>query len=267
MQRYSSYLLRINHQTSLEYLLLDLNSPRAALNNLSTQKIKEYSDYWSSIAPQNDYERFQRYLFAFCSVHTTFAGNVSSYLAIKNYNEWAGKPDTLLNLLKNSKGGLHNNRTKFIMQFAQQFWNAPKDFYFTSKKGHIKKRDEIVSKIKGLGLAKVSFALEMIHPLDARVVCGDVHHLRMYGVEGLDYNNSTSGYKVYRQMENHWIRSSHAKGASSYVARCIFWDKLQSKPDSRYWSYTLEKDGADEDKILGLHREQKSTAELSATAS
>jgi len=26
----------------------------------------------------------------------------------------------------------------------------------------------------------------------------------------------------------------------SYIARCVYWDALQDKEDSRYWSYVLE---------------------------
>ena len=173
-------------------------------------------------------------------MHTTFQGNISAYLAIKDYNTWADKPDTLLSLLKDSKAGLHNNRAKYITDFSKQYWTSPKRFRFTSKKNHISKRDEIADKICGLGLAKVSFALEMIHPNTARVVCGDVHQLRFYGIENCRYKTAAEK-KQYRLMENHWVTGAAKLGASPYVARCIFWDRLQNKEDSRYWSFTLEK--------------------------
>ena len=138
-------------------------------------KIKAYKEYWESVRPQNVEDIFRRYLFAYCSVHTTWKGNCSGYNAIKNFNEWVDDQDMLREKLHKSGVGLHNNRTKYIWDFSQKFWSNPKDFYFTTKKYHVKKRDTIVNKINGIGLAKVSFALEMIHPNEARVLCGDVH--------------------------------------------------------------------------------------------
>lgn len=219
--------------------LLLYEPARNFFKSIDSDAIKKYSDYWESIAPKNDFEIFQRYLFAFCSVHTTFQGNVNAYLAIKDYNNWADKPDVLLDLLKNSKAGLHNNRSKYIMDFTKIYWADPKRFKFTSKKNHVSKRDEIADRVSGLGLAKVSFALEMTHPNSARVLCGDVHQLRFYGIENCRYKTAAEK-KQYRLMENHWITLSSKTGVSPYVARCIFWDKLQNKQDSRYWSFTLE---------------------------
>ena len=35
------------------------------------EKVQAYKDYWESVAPQTDGDRFRRYLFAYCSVHTS----------------------------------------------------------------------------------------------------------------------------------------------------------------------------------------------------
>ena len=142
-------------------------------------KVVAYKEYWESVRPQNVEDIFRRYLFAYASVHTTWQGNVKGYNAIKNFSEWIDDENLLLEKLHKSGVGLHNNRTKYIWDFSNKFWANPKDFYFTTKKGHVKKRDSIVNKISGIGLAKVSFALEMIHPNEARVLCGDVHQLRL----------------------------------------------------------------------------------------
>jgi hypothetical protein len=97
-----------------------------------------------------------------------------------------------------------------------------------------------VSKISGIGLAKVSFALEMIHPNEARVLCGDIHQLRLYDMESLKYNKSRSGTDLYKKMERHWMVNCGKLGVPSYIARSIYWDDLQKKEDSRYWSFVLE---------------------------
>lgn len=203
-------------------------------------KVVKYKDYWESVRPQNVDDIFRRYLFAYCSVHTTWKGNCAGYTAIKDFNAWIDNQDVLREKLHKSGVGLHNNRTKYIWDFSQKFWANPKDFYFTTKKYHVKKRDAIVNKINGIGLAKVSFALEMIHPNEARVLCGDIHQLRLYDMEQLKYNKSRSGTDLYKKMERHWMVNCGKLKVPSYIARSIYWDDLQKKEDSRYWSFVLE---------------------------
>ena len=53
------------------------------------EKVEAYKDYWESVAPQTDGDIFRRYLFAYCSVHTSWQGNCRGYNAIKNYEEFA----------------------------------------------------------------------------------------------------------------------------------------------------------------------------------
>jgi thermostable 8-oxoguanine DNA glycosylase len=204
------------------------------------EKVSEYKDYWQSVKPKNKDDIFRRYLFAYCSVHTTWKGNCAGYNAIKDFNDWINNKETLREKLHKSGVGLHNNRTTYIWDFATKFWANPKDFYFTTKKGHVKKRDSIVSKINGIGLAKVSFALEMIHPNEARVLCGDIHQLRLYDMEHLKYNKSAVGIDTYKKMERHWVVNCGKHKVPPYIARSIYWDALQNKENSRYWSFVLE---------------------------
>ena len=86
--------------------------------NFPKDKVMSYKDYWDSVEPQTDGDRFRRYLFAYCSVHTSWQGNCRGYEAIKNYEEWIDDKDMLLNKLSNSGVGLHNNRTKYIWDFS-----------------------------------------------------------------------------------------------------------------------------------------------------
>jgi thermostable 8-oxoguanine DNA glycosylase len=220
----------------------DMDKTKADIffENFPKDRVISYKEYWESVKPQNVDDIFRRYLFAYCSVHTTWQGNVKGYNAIKDFSEWVDNQDTLREKLHKSGVGLHNNRTKYIWDFSQKFWANPKDFYFTTKKYHVKKRDSIVNKINGIGLAKVSFALEMIHPNEARALCLDVHMLRLYNMEHLKYNKSRSGTDSYKKAERHWMINCGKIGVPSYIARSIYWDNLQKKEDSRYWSYVLE---------------------------
>jgi thermostable 8-oxoguanine DNA glycosylase len=219
---------------------LDKSKADIFFDNFPKDRVIAYKEYWESIKPKNVEDIFRRYLFAYCSVHTTWQGNVKGYNAIKNFSEWVDDENILREKLHKSGVGLHNNRTKYIWDFATKFWANPKDFYFTAKKGHVKKRDSIVNKINGIGLAKVSFALEMIHPNEARALCLDVHMLRLYDMEHLKYNKSRSGTDSYKKAERHWMVNCGKLKVPSYIARCLYWDSIQHKDDSRYWAYTLE---------------------------
>lgn len=220
----------------------NMNKSKADIffENFPKHKVVKYKEYWESVRPQNNDDIFRRYLFSYCSVHTTWQGNIKGYDAIKNFNEWIDDKDTLREKLHKSGVGLHNNRTNYIWDFSTKFWANPKDFYLTTKKYHVKKRDSIVSKISGIGMAKVSFALEMIHPNEARALCLDVHMLRLYDMEHLKYNKSRSGTEAYKKAERHWIVNCGKLKIPSYIARSIYWDDLQKKDDSRYWSYVFE---------------------------
>jgi len=221
---------------------IELNKTKADIffETFPRDKVIKYKEYWESVRPQNNNDIFRRYLFSYCSVHTTWQGNIKGYDAIKNFNEWIDNKEVLKDKLHKSGVGLHNNRTNYIWDFSQKFWANPKDFYLTTKKYHVKKRDSIVSKISGIGMAKVSFALEMIHPNEARALCLDVHMLRLYNMEHLKYNKSRSGTEAYKKAERHWIVNCGKLKIPSYIARSIYWDDLQKKDDSRYWSYVFE---------------------------
>ena len=80
----------------------------------------------------------------------------------------------------------------------------------------------------------------MIDPLFARVLCGDVHHLRAYGMADLKYTKSKVGVGKYKAMEQHWIENCQRLNVPSYIARCIMWDEIQKQPDSDYWGYVLK---------------------------
>lgn len=212
--------------------------------NFPKDKVVSYKEYWDSIRPNNHDEIFRRYLFAYMSVHTTWKSNVAGYNAIKNFSEWLDNKELLREKIKNSGCGLYNNRTKFIWDFKDKFWANPKNFYLTTKKYHVKKRDQIVNNISGLGTAKVSFALEQSHPNECRVFCGDTHMLELYGMKTLTYQ-SKKGLDLYKKMERHWSVNCGKIGVPAYIARSIFWDAKQNKTDSRYWSYVFEEEFID----------------------
>lgn len=203
--------------------------------NLDDGTLEAYREYWGGLTVRDNADYFRRWLFAFCSVHTTWKGNVAGYEAIKDFTKWLGDEEALRHRLHKSGAGIHNNRAKWITEFSEQFWSEPQWYYRAEGEPWWALRDRIAARTKGLGLAKTSFALEMSFPLDADIACLDVHMLRLYGVDQKKVNPVT-----YVKCENDWVGRSRARLEPPYVARMVWWDQQQGQNDSRYWSRCLE---------------------------
>lgn len=196
-----------------------------------------YVDYWDRITARTPAQVFRRFLFAYCSVHTTWEGNVQGYRCIEDFQPWLGDKTRLRNQLVRSGVGLHNNRAKWIDKFSEDYWADPSRFARQVREPWHAYRNRLVDRIDGLGRAKVSFALELSWPLEAEVLCLDVHMLRLYGVKDQSKVKNDAEYQRY---EYDWLARSRAVGLPPYVVKQIHWDRVQGKPDSRYWSYVLE---------------------------
>ena len=202
-------------------------------SSFDSEEVERYKDYWGGVEPKNDTEIFYRWLFAFMSVHTTWERNVIGYEAIKDWTVWFNDDDKLMEIIVDARVGLHNNRTRFIAEFARKFWNNPEAYKYQG--GNWQQfRDRLVKSILGLGIAKVSFALEMVYPNQAKVTCMDTHLFQAFA---LDQSKDATRYK---EIENYWLDMCAMWQVPSYIARCILWDRKQNQTDSRYWSYVLE---------------------------
>lgn len=210
---------------------------QSVFDNITQDEISRYTEYWNSIAPQNDGEIFQRWLFAYTSIHTTWEGNVRGYKAIKNFEDWIFDKNILLEKLTNSKVGMQNKRTEYIWNFSRLFFLNPKNFHKKLDENWFEFRDRLVRLCGGIGLAKVSFTLEMCFPQESQVVCLDTHMIQLYGIE---LGRKKIDCPIYLSTEKDWLIRSISKNASPCITRAIFWDKKQKQNDSRYWSYVLE---------------------------
>ena len=131
-------------------------------NQLTAEEIAAQKTYWASVTPQDCGEKFQRWLFAFMSVHTSWQSNVKGYQAIKAWTEWFNKPDALKEKLISSTVGMHNNRTRYVDEFSKAYWNAPKTFNKQQGETWVQFRNRLVEQVLGLGMAKISFGLECV---------------------------------------------------------------------------------------------------------
>ena len=212
---------------------IDFSKVDALFNSFDTEEVETYKNYWDSVKPKNDTEVFHRYLFAFMSVHTSWESNVRGYEAVKDWVNWINRDDELEKRLVDSRVGLHKNRTRFVSQFSKDFWSDP-DWYKYQGGNWQTFRDRLVKKILGLGIAKVSFSLEMLYPNEAKVTCMDTHLFQAYGL------SQTKDARRYKEIEDYWLDMCACWNIPSYIARCILWDRKQNQTDSRYWSYVLE---------------------------
>lgn len=209
---------------------------RQAFETYTNSDAYRYVEYWEQLTARTPAQLFRRFLFAYTSVHTTWEGNVKGYAAIHDFDAWRGSHRGLRTRLLKSGCGLHNNRAAWIDEFSESFWTDPSRFEREVREPWFAYRDRLVGRIKGLGPAKVSFALELAFPLEAQVLCLDVHMLRLYGVR--DQSKVTK--RDYALYEADWVGRSHAVGLPPYIVKQIHWDRVQGRPDSRYWSHVLE---------------------------
>jgi hypothetical protein len=102
-------------------------------------------------------------------------------------------------------------------------------------------RNRLALFLKGIGLAKTSFALELCYPNQAEIVCLDVHMLRLLDMNTNGYRKeSKRDIEAYIDGEKVWMDCSLKIKSSPYITRCLYWDINQGQKDSRYWSECLE---------------------------
>jgi hypothetical protein len=204
-------------------------------NQLDYKLVPSYIEYWSSIAPKNDSEIFQRWLFAFLSVHTSWKMNCIGYQRVKNWWTWLNREDNLLEAIQGSGVGMHNMRVKFISEFAYKFWENPDSYKKAEDESWVEFRNRLKQVTLGLGPAKTSFAVEMCYPTQAKLSCLDTHMFQAYGLD------QTKDAKQYNNIERHWVDMCSIWNVPPYIARCMYWDTKQGYMDSRYWSHVLER--------------------------
>jgi len=226
--------------------IINTEKVESFFDSIKDKDIQMYNEYWGELKPQSASAIFKRYLFAFMSVHTSWKNNCKGYNAIKQFNKWTLEKGEQLELwnydanalfkrIEETRVGMQNNRTNYIGLFNDTFWDSPSDYLSrSSDEGWSEWRDRLAKKILGLGKAKTSFAIEMMFPLEAQVVCMDTHLFQIYGL------NQTKDSKLYDAIEADWLDRSEQRGIAPYMARCLYWDKNQNRKNSRYWSKVLE---------------------------
>lgn len=233
---------------------MEITPAASFLSSVDGARLQAYAEYWDRLAPSDDWETFQRWLFAYASVHTTWESNVSLFNAIKGC-EWLGDKEALRQRIIESRAGLHNNRAEFIIDFADKFWSNPGRFAYDPNIPWFDFRRQVDKSIRGLGRAKIAFAYEMIYPSSVQLVCLDTHILQLYGYAPSLISSNHIKDRDFESIEQHWIATCSQRKIPPALARFMYWDNKQGKPNSRYWSYVLEAEAkkSEFDKLEKLH--------------
>lgn len=198
----------------------------------NNSRLQLYEEYFDSIAPQNAQDIFWRFVFAFTSIHSTYKTNIRAYQALRNPESWKSS-EALYAALTKARCGMQNQRTKFLWKFAKDFFFGEfSSLQFTKNLQH--QRNVLTKRLLGIGMAKISFALEMSFPRQNEVVCFDVHQLRLYG------KPQKINLKDYEECEKDWCQRCLQIGFSPFVVRNLYWDILKKKKSPRFWSYVFE---------------------------
>lgn len=218
---------------------LALQNVEQKITKLDKNKVKKYENYFETLVPTTLEDVFKRWIFAYASVHTGWQANCRLYELLKPL-DWIGDSKLLLERIKQSKAGMYNKRTEFIMQFSDYFWRHPTWFKKSKNETWYNYRDRIMNKAPGIGRAKSAFFVELTCFHKANLACFDTHMVQLYGFLPSDYAQNKIKTKQYNLMEQHWSDTCNKYNVSPVTARWMLWDEKQGKLDSRYWSYVLE---------------------------
>lgn len=196
--------------------------------------VKRYKSDWQTIMPKSDREHLNRYRFAYCTVHTSWANSCNQYNAVKK-SEAKSTYNHLLQVLKNSQGGMYVIKATGINSLQSLWINHRKMFNPEPDKWQ-SWRNKLCKNLKKLGLAKTSFAIEMIRPMDAQIICIDRHMFKAFGWENVDKGASLEQYTYY---EDYWNELSNSYDIPPVISRNMFWDKIQKQDSSMYWAKYL----------------------------
>ena len=200
-------------------------------HDIDSKNLFRYLVDWQTIMPNNEQEELNRYRFAYCTVHTPWLRSCEQYDTIKRIN-----PDTtyntLMRMLKNTGGGMFSIKAEGITNLHQQ-WINNQSLFTPETEDWQSWRDNLANKLKKLGLAKTSFAIEMVRPLDAQCICIDRHMFKAFGWENVDLSCSLAQYRYY---EDYWLELSNNANIPPVISRNLFWDQIQQQDSSMYWA-------------------------------
>jgi thermostable 8-oxoguanine DNA glycosylase len=196
-------------------------------------KKNQYLDYWEQLRPKNKSQLFLSWLFSYLTIHSTWESTVKGFTLLKDYEKWVNNKEVLKELLIESRCGLHNLRTNYLSNFSENFWQDSTNFYLTP----FEQRKALLNNLKGIGIAKISFALELSAPMNNECVCIDTHILKLFNLRPQDIVVKKN--IKYYEAEQKWLSMSEEMALPPVILRAMYWDKLQNQDNTSYWGDCL----------------------------
>lgn len=222
----------------------DVAQVRDAIAAIPAAKLRSYVSYWSSLVPQGCRQVYDRWLFAWCSVNQPWKNNVALYRALQELPV-VPRTSQIEEVITATRVGLRG-RARLLADFARRYWDRPADFTVGDGEDLRSARDRLLlllasSSLTGLGVAKVSFVLEMLRPLSCEIVCVDRHVARWFGVTSRRVRSLSTG--DYHRVEDAFVGLCAKKKLYAPVVRhvlChVLWDARENRSDTSYWSWVF----------------------------
>jgi len=168
------------------------------------------------------------------SIRSSWQSNRSAYQQLSSAG-WRSNNE-LADRLIATRIGLTTMRTNAIWRLTELLGSTPAFFESPDVASWGDWRKTLLSRLIGIGRAKVSFALEMCFPAACRVICIDTHIQQLYGLAA----GGSLNERTYDQLESHWLRTCATMGYPPAIVRHILWDARQGQVNTRYWSDVFE---------------------------
>lgn len=222
--------------------------------SITDEEIEKYTKYWKLLKPITHQQISNCFIFAFLSIRTTWRKNVHGFelwgndkiinivKAVHNTPDEDPTKEAKVRTLNAMVAALQTGLQGQKLSSVQSFLELTKDDF----NAVLKKEDEswdtyrnrISDAIRYLGITKSSFAIELLYPDEAGVVCIDTRMVNMFGYKGMHL-----GPKKYREIEKEWVAYSETRGVAPAIARHIVWSRESPSGNCTDWSNCLDTAG------------------------
>jgi thermostable 8-oxoguanine DNA glycosylase len=206
-----------------------LNSDDASIREALSLTRDKYSAYVRAIdVGESDLATYWRIVFSILSVHSPIDATFEAYKSLRLWKARfgrvpsAGKLQTLFRLAHGGDGVIQYPYQK--AQYVREFdaaWRDDRNLFTRNGETDDAWRARIQRNVRGLGLAKASFAVCLSSPASADVCCVDTHIYQLFTGK---VPRSTIGRKVYLAIEEQVRSYAREFGLSVFACQWALWD-------------------------------------------
>lgn len=208
---------------------LTKNADDESLRECLTLTRARYEAYASAIdTGESDRAVYWRIVFSILSVHSPIDATFEAYRSIRAWRaRYSRVPsqDTLVKLLRHSRGvdGVvlyPNNKAEYLRAFSLA-WERDKSTFTRNGATDAEWRARIQRNVKGLGLAKASFAVALSNPSTSDICCIDTHIYALFtGITP----KSAIGKRAYLAIEQRIRDLASEFDLSVFACQWALWD-------------------------------------------